>query len=400
MGTSKEVQPGSPDRTDGRTRVAIDVGPLHGHRTGVGQAVAWTIDALRSVDLVDLDPYLTSLRATPSPGVRKLPLPAAVAHRLWQRASPPLDLVLGRPDVVHGTNYVVPPTVCPRVVSVYDCWFLDHPEDVSPDVQRSARVLRRSIAHGAMVVTCSDATSERVRELLGTDRVRTVLLGPPPSSSSPSSPAPGANMAGDGQTRERTASKLDAILDPAAGPMVLALGTVERRKNIPNLVRAFDRVAREHPTARLVVAGAPGNDHDAVLRAVAGLSPGAASRTSLLGPVDEVTKQELLDKAAALAYPSLDEGFGFPLLEAQQADLPVVASTAGSIPEVAGSAALYSSPFDVDALAANLHLAITSEQVRTKLIAQGRRNLERFSWTTTATSLSQIYLDLANGGAP
>ena len=96
---------------------------------------------------------------------------------------------------------------------------------------------------------------------------------------------------------------------------------------------------------------------------------------------------------------SLDEGFGFPLLEAQQAGLPVAASTAGSIPEIAGSAALYSAPTDVDALAANLHLAITSETVRTKLIDQGHRNLERFSWASTADQLTQLYIDIVNGAA-
>lgn len=403
MGTSREVQGTETGNTtsglgnDSETgagspiRVAIDVGPLHGHRTGVGQAVAWTIDALRAAGKVDLDPYLTSLRARPSSDVRKLPVPAALAHRLWQRASPPLDLLLGRPDVVHGTNYVVPPTSCPQVVSVYDCWFLEHPQDVSADVQRSARVLRRSIEAGAMVVTCSEATSERVRELLGTERVRTVLLGPPlpPDRGTPT----------DRRTSEGSDARLGIVLDATLGPILLSLGTIERRKNIPTLVRAFDRVAHEHPTAQLVIAGAPGNDHDAVVRAIAGLSPGAVARTTLLGPIDDDAKHQLLGRAAALAYPSLDEGFGFPLLEAHQADLPVVASTAGSIPEVAGNAALFSPPTDVDALAANLLLAITSEPVRSKLIAQGRRNLDRFSWAATATDLSQIYLDLANGAA-
>lgn len=363
-----------------RPVVGFDVGPLAGHRTGVGIAVQGTLDALRAAGSVQIDPYLLSLRTTPPPGVRKLPFPAAAAHRWWRHAAPPIDRLLGRPDVVHGTNYVVPPARCPRLVSVYDCWFLDHPEDATPQVQRSADVLRRSVRTGAHVLTCSDATTERVRELLGTDAVTTLLLGPPPATVAASS---------DGLPA--------AVAALADAPYVLSLGTVERRKNIPTTVAAFARVAAEHPTIALVIAGAPGNDQAVVDRAIDRLDPATAARIVRLGPVDEATKSLLLHRAAALAYVSLDEGFGFPLLEAQQAGLPIVASTAGSIPEIAGAAALFSSPHDVDAVAANMHLAVTSTSVRSKLGAQATRNLERFSWASTATRLSTLYRDLAHG---
>ncbi|WP_395152336.1 glycosyltransferase family 4 protein, partial [Ilumatobacter sp.] len=182
-------------------------------------------------------------------------------------------------------------------------------------------------------------------------------------------------------------------------PFILSLGTVERRKNVPQTVRAFARVADEHSTVNLVIAGAPGNDQAAVDQAINQLPDAVQRRVVRLGSINDELKSRLLFNASALAYPSLDEGFGFPLLEAQQAGLPVVASTAGSIPEVAGSAALYSAPTDVDALAANLHLAITSETVRTKLISQGHRNLERFSWASTADQLTQLYIDIVNGAA-
>jgi glycosyltransferase involved in cell wall biosynthesis len=358
-----------------RLTVGVDVGPLHGHRTGIGYAVQGTLDALETLDDVHVEPYLLSLRARPAPGIRKLPLPAAAAHRWWRHPAPPIDRWLGRPDVVHGTNYVVPPARCPRLVSVYDCWFLDHPDDATPDVRRAADVLRRSVQTGAHVVTCSAATTARVRELLDTEAVTTVLLGPPPPH------------ADDGS----------APVETLGHPFVLSLGTVERRKNVPTLIAAFERVAREHETVHLVIAGAPGNDQAGVDRAIARLAPAIAERVLQLGIVDDTLKARLVHHAAALGYVSLDEGFGFPLLEAQQAGLPVVASTAGSIPEIAGPAALFSSPHDVDAIAANLHLAVTSPTVRSKLAAQASRNLDRFSWATTATKLTNLYHDLANG---
>jgi len=370
-------EPTVSNRSGDVLRVAFDAGPLHGQRTGIGVAVAETLHALASEQRIDVEPYLLSFRSRPGQGVRKLPFPAGLAQRLWAHRSPPVDRLLGRPDVVHGTNYVVPPTTCPQLVSVYDCWFLDHPDDATPDVRRAASVLRRSVDGGAHVVTCSDATSQRVRTLLGTDRVTTVLLGLPECP---------------------TADRIwpTALADHAGHPFVLSLGTVERRKNVPALVAAFARLAAEHETVRLVIAGAPGNDQAAVDDAIARLTPAVRSRVVVLGRVDDRLKGRLLSYASALAYMSLDEGFGFPLLEAQQAGVAIVASTAGSIPEVAGAAALLSSPTDTDAIAANLHLAITSEPVRAKLRTQATRNLERFSWADTARQLTDLYLTLSN----
>ena len=357
--------------------VAIDVAPLHGPRTGIGHAVAGLVGALSSSErAITLRPYVTSTRAKREASQRRLPLPAAAAIRMWSRASPPFDRFLGRPDVVHGTNYVVPPSNCPSVVSVYDCWFLEHPRDVNADVRRAASVLRRSVADGAFVVTSSNATTVRVRELLATDRVRTIHLGPPPIPPIPPDDRP---------------PRLPELDD---APFILALGTIERRKNLPTLVAAFGRLAHEHPDVRLVIAGADGNDRPAVDKAIRRLTPAAAWRIDLVGPVDDVEKNWLLSSARALAYPSLDEGFGFPILEAQHLGTPVVASTAGSIPEIAGPAALLSTPTDAEALAANLYWVVTSDDMHDKLVRRGNANLRRFGWARTADRLIDLYEEL------
>jgi len=364
--------------------VAIDVGPLHGQRTGVGNAVAWTLDALADDNTygadVKLFPYVTSMRARRSEGQRRLPIPAAVALRMWTHRTPKVDRLIGSPDVVHGTNYVVPPTRCPQLVSVYDCWFLDHPEDATPDVRRSGAVLRRAVANGAHVVTSSDATTERVRELLATEQVRTIHLGPPP---------PTPDVITVDARRPTTFPGLDV------DPFILALGTLERRKNVPTLIAAFVRVAGEHSSVRLVLAGAVGNDIEPITRAIDGLDPKVSARIIRTGPVDQPTKSWLLQNARALAYPSLDEGFGFPILEAQQVGTPVVASTSGSIPEIAGAAALLSPPLDSEALAANLFWVLTNDDMHAKLVRLGRSNIMRFSWASTVHKLADTYRELA-----
>ena len=357
-------------------RVAFDTGPTHGRRTGIGNAVAWATEALAARDGLDLQPYVTSARARIHAPERRLPLPAALAVRMWAHRSPPIDRWLGYPDLVHGSNYVVPPARCPRIVSVYDCWFLDHPEDADRDVQRAAAALRRAVADGAHVVTSSDATTQRVRELLDTDRVRTVLLGPPVRGEHDGEATPPVGL-------------------PHLTEFILALGTMERRKNLPTLVDAFGRLAREQSTVRLVIAGATGNDVGAVDRAIARLSPEVAERVVRTGAVDGATKRWLLGHARALAYPSLDEGFGFPVLEAQQAGTPVVASTAGSIPQVAGAAALLSPASDSEALAANLHWIVTNDEMHAKLVRRGTANVARFSWATTAERYHTMYREVA-----
>jgi glycosyltransferase involved in cell wall biosynthesis len=109
-----------------------------------------------------------------------------------------------------------------------------------------------------------------------------------------------------------------------------------------------------------------------------------------LGPVDAPSKSWLLRQAAVLAYPSLDEGFGFPILEANAAGTPVVASAVGSIPEVAGAAAVLVADRQPGVFAEALREVITGTG-RLALIEAGYRNLRRFDWTATADQLVELY---------
>jgi glycosyltransferase involved in cell wall biosynthesis len=363
-----------------RVTVAFDIGPTLTPLTGVGQAVVGMRAALNALgDAPDLVPYITSWRAEPPAGGRRLPLPAALAHRWWARRSwPPMDRWMPPgAQVVHGTNYVVPPTRVARVVSVYDCWFLRHRDDVHPDVARTGGALRRAVANGAVVHTSSQASADAIHELFGRRaRVEVVPLGAPATIAAP-------------------ASTFRPVPELEGRPFVLALGTLERRKNIPRLVQAFAAVAASAPEVRLVLAGAPGNDAAAIDDAIATLPRTLTQQVLLTGRIDEATKAWLLHHATALAYPSLDEGFGFPLLEAMALDLPVVAATAGSIPEVAGDAAVLVDPMDVDALGAALSQVLSDSALRRRLSAAGRLRVEHFSWSTTARRLADLYAALA-----
>jgi glycosyltransferase involved in cell wall biosynthesis len=359
------------------TAVAFDIGPLHGPRTGIGFAVEALRAALDQRDDVALQPYVLSFRAALEPGTNRLPVPAAVAQRLWARTGhPTVDRWLDAAQIVHGTNYVVPPTTLPTVVSVYDCWFLTHPEQANPDVRRAGAVLRAAIARGAVVHTSSHATEGTVRSLFPGVAVQTIHLGPLPL------PAP-------------SATPPIPYLD--GRPYVVAIGTLERRKNLPTLVRAFGALAHRHLDLALVLAGGDGDDVDAIAAAIDQLGDGLSHRVLRTGRIDEGVRSWLLRNAAALAYPSLDEGFGFPLLDAMQAETPVVASTAGSIPEVAGDAALLCDPLDHGALAAHLHTLLTDSVERAHRVELGRARWPEFGWQRCADEMVHLYGHVMRG---
>ena len=261
--------------------VALDVSPLLGPLTGIGAAVRQMVIALGEQPDVALTPYACSFRGKLQPGTTRLPLPAAVAQRMWARLpGPRVDRWLEPAQVVHGTNYVVPPSRLPRVVTVYDCWFLRNAADASPDVTRAGQVLRRAVASGAMVHTSSEATANAVRDLLNTDRVEAIPLAPLPLDVFDVEPhAPVAELVGV--------------------PYVLALGTLERRKNLPRLVAAFGQIASAHPDLRLALAGTDGDDRGAINTAIDALNASARARVLSL-PRSHAPYTHPLSRRAAL----------------------------------------------------------------------------------------------------
>ena len=272
--------------------------------------------------------------------------------------------------MVHGTNYVVPPTGWPTVVSVHDLTLFQRPELVLPVVRTFGTVIRRAVDRGAYVHTISQVVADEVTTLLHTDRVRVVYPGPTYDPNQ----APG--VLPDGLVGRR---------------FILSIGTREPRKNLPRLVAAFGQLHELNPDIVLVLAGSPGTDDAAITDALAKLPKEAAESVRLLGYVDDATRAALFTHATVFAYPSLDEGFGLPLLEAMHYRVPIVTSTAGALPEVAADAALLVDPTDVTAAAHALHIALTDEPTRQRLVEAGTRRGHAFSWTTAADEMVALY---------
>jgi glycosyltransferase involved in cell wall biosynthesis len=171
---------------------------------------------------------------------------------------------------------------------------------------------------------------------------------------------------------------------------LLAVGTIEPRKNYPRLLEAYRRLKSRGVEVPLVVAGRVGWAYGSALDDLR-REPGVR----LLGHVDDPTLRALYRSAGALALPSLYEGFGLPLLEAMGEGLPAVAGAAGALPGLAGDAALLIDPTDVIAIADALQLVLEDGEVRRRLSAAGRERAGRYSWRAAAQTTWRILDGLA-----
>jgi glycosyltransferase involved in cell wall biosynthesis len=306
----------------------------------------------------------------------RLAWPGRVATRTWvtlRRPRLPAG-VLADLDMVHATSAAVPPRGGrPLVATVHDLAFRHYP-DAYPAAgrryhDRSARIVA---GEAARVIAVSQATADDLTELYGVEpeRISVVPLGVEP---------PGA-------ADQAAAARLLADLG-VRGPFLLAVGTMEPRKNLPRLLAAFGEVTDELPDHFLVVAGPVGWGP--------ALRPTWDSvRVKLAGPLDDPVLQALYRSADGLAYPSLYEGFGLPVVEAMAHGLPVLTSNRSSLPEVAGDAAVLVDPLDRGAIAKGLVRLVTDSALRRRLADAGPRRAARFTWPATAAGTWAAYREV------
>lgn len=162
----------------------------------------------------------------------------------------------------------------------------------------------------------------------------------------------------------------------------LFIGTQQPRKNLVRLIEAWARLGGD---AALLIAGKRGWGGDDLRARARAL--GIAGRVRFVGFVDEAEKAALLRGARAVVVPSLYEGFGLPVLEAQSAGVPVACSNTSALPEAAGDGALQFNPLDVDDMAAAIRRVMSDEPLRVRLVEAGRRNLMRFDWARSARAV-------------
>lgn len=353
-------------------RIAVDAGPAaRSVRTGT-ELFAWEVCRR----LPDAAPDLRFTFYASRPGVGGgLDLTVLPAPRLWSQLRLPAELWQRRPDLLFVPSHAVPfLTPGPSVTVVHDLAFERHPNAYRPAERAYLRLTTRWAAwRCAHLLTVSEATREDLVRLYGVapDRVTVV--------------APGGGGERPQLTEEETRDRLERL--GVTRPFVLHVGRVERRKNQLTSLAAV----RRHPGLRLVVAGSV---VDRGMAAALRADPAC----SLLGRVPDADLEALYSQAAAVSFPSLYEGFGFPALEAMRRGIPVVTARTSSLPEVGGDAALYvDDPLDAEALARALQQAL---EERDHWAALGRTRAATFSWDRAAAEVAGVLRRYAGAPSP
>lgn len=282
--------------------------------------------------------------------------------------APKLAWMFGEVDVVFVPNIAFFPIAdrsVPLVLTVHDLSFERFPEYFSPKGRLWHRLLhpRKFVERANHVVTVSHHTQAEVMDVYGVPNEKITPIYP-------------------GAVKP---IQSDTPLPIDVSPYILFLATVEPRKNVDALIEAFYYVQEQIPDVHLIIAGGRGWKADSI-----NWKMKESTGVHYIEYVDEQTKWQLLKNAAVFVYPSLYEGFGFPPLEAQSVGVPVVVGNHTSLPEVLGNSALYADVLDVNSLARSITHMVQDEQLRQHYVAEGYKNIQRFSWERSARELLAV----------
>ncbi len=293
-------------------------------------------------------------------------LPANAGRRLLWRA----PLAYGV-DLFHALNQRVDSSRPRHIVSTFHDLFVLTSEYSSPEFRaRFARQAREAAARSHRIIAVSAFTARQVEELLGVERERIRVI--PHGVHLPTQTPPAGER----------------------GRLILFAGAIQKRKNLERLIDAFEQC---EPGWRLVLAGSHGYGAASVLDRIA-RSP-RLSDIETPGYVSDARLHDLLSRASVFAFPSLDEGFGIPVLEAMAWGVPVLTSNRSALPEVAGDAALLANPLDIESITQALRALTTDEALRAKLRDRGLRRAQQFRWEKAVRKTWDVYNELLGNGA-
>jgi glycosyltransferase involved in cell wall biosynthesis len=371
-------------------KVAIDYTPAYEQGGGIGRYVRELIAALALVDGVS-EYRLFVAGKDRSPLTSALPdfsdnflwvttrISPVWLARLWHRLLVPLpvQVFVGLVDLYHATDFVLPPLLgdVKSIVTVHDLSFVRVPGAASPSLKAYLdRVVPNSVLRASYVLVDSEATLRDVVDVYGIDLARLGVLYCGVSSYFVPSVLE-MTIRSSYQMPER--------------PYIFTVGTIQPRKNYARLVQALAILRSRNYDLSLVIAGGHGWLEDPIYETIR--DAGMSDFVHFIGFARDDDLPALYSGAICVAFPSLYEGFGLPVLEGMACGTPVVTSNVSSLPEVAGDAALMVDPYDVEAIADAIQRVIDDEALRQTMIERGFAQARRFTWERSARQLLTIY---------
>jgi glycosyltransferase involved in cell wall biosynthesis len=371
-------------------RIAIDYTAAIRQGAGIGAYARNLVAAMLAQDTSNHYTLLTSGRPTkqhPFPQAenvrgRSMLIPDRYLNILWYRWRVPFPATFfsGQTDIYHGLDFVLPPLGknVRKVVTVYDLGFLEHPEYAVPSLAAYLRkVVPQAINAADVVATISHDAKRTIIEHFQTPQEKLVVIPP-----------------GVDASFQRITDPI--ILDATRykfglkSPFVLAVGTLEPRKNHIGLIKAFYQAQqKKNGPAMLAIAGGRGWLYEETMRVIQELN--LEHKVRFLGRVSNLELVTLYSMADIFAFPSFFEGFGIPPLEAMACGTPVITSNVSSLPEFASNAALEINPHNIDEIAQAIVRLLEDEQLRTELREKGYQRVKQYTWEESAQKMLHAY---------
>lgn len=365
-------------------RIGIDARLTHYRQAGISRYTLQLIEALARCDAQDEFVILQSFKSRepilngPNFVTRRLLTPSH--HRLEQFALP-IELSTMGLDVLHSPDFIPPfRRNCRSVITIHDLVFILYPQFLDKDAARYYGQIDQAVRRTDAIIAVSEATKKDIIRLVGVpERKVTVIY---------EAASPVFRPIKTPELVQRVRDRFSIHSD-----FILFVSTIEPRKNVPTLLKAFRQFLDNYRLdTKLVLAGAKGWLYDEVFRLVAELK--LEEEVSFLGRVSTEELVWLYNAAQVLVAPSIYEGFGLTPLEAMACGTPVIVSNVSALPEVVADAGLLIDPYDLDELSVAMWRMLSDSDLRASLIEKGLKRASYFSWDKAAQQTLDLYHSL------
>ena len=366
-------------------RIGVDVSIANqDKKTGVAWYSYYLIEAIKKLEAGNNDHQYFLYTDQPLKGeLAKLPanfkeIYLPWNHRFgWAQFALSKELKNNPPDVLFVPGRILPRNTPLRTITtIHDVGFLEYPEYYSlTDRLKQLFALKRAIKKSSQIITVSNYTKDKLLELSKT-LAEVVPLAHDPNI---------YFVDNDTTAIQQTLDKYKI-----GKQFLFFVGRLDAKKNIDRLVRSFLIIKKEFPDLQLVLAGNPSFGWDEVQKYIQQSGEGESIKILNWLPPQEI--RHLYNRAVALLFPSLYEGFGLPVLEAQACGCPVITSNITSLPEVANSSCVLVNPLEVGDIARGIKALLITSDLRQVNIEAGFKNIQRYSWEKTAKETLEILM--------